>query len=67
MRRRDFLGLVGAALWGPPALADRAAREALAGRAGGGVATWLLIPMDDVQSNHLKAYGVTYRVLERGG
>jgi len=23
--------------------------------------------MDDVQSDHLKAYGVTYRVLERGG
>jgi hypothetical protein len=25
-----------------------------------------MIPMDDVQSDHLKAYGVTYRVLERG-
>jgi hypothetical protein len=29
-------------------------------------APWYLIPMDDVQSDHLKAYGVTYRVLERG-
>ena len=30
-------------------------------------ATWLLIPMDDEQSNHLKAYGVTFRALQRGG
>jgi len=30
-------------------------------------AAWLLIPMDDRQGDHLKAYGVTYRVLERGG
>ncbi|HEY7028801.1 MAG TPA: hypothetical protein VH438_14395 [Gemmatimonadales bacterium] len=29
-------------------------------------APWYLIPMDDAQSDHLKAYGVTYRVLERG-
>ncbi len=29
-------------------------------------ATWLLIPMDDKQSNHLKAYGITYWVLENG-
>ncbi|MBI2072641.1 MAG: asparagine synthetase B [Gemmatimonadetes bacterium] len=27
----------------------------------------LLVPMDDAQSNHLKAYGVTYRALQRGG
>jgi hypothetical protein len=27
----------------------------------------LLIPMDDRQPNHLKAYGVTYRAIERGG
>jgi len=26
----------------------------------------LLIPMDDVQSDHLKAYGVTYRVVQAG-
>ncbi len=30
-------------------------------RAGG-----LLVPMDHTQSDHLKAYGVTFRVLERG-
>jgi hypothetical protein len=29
-------------------------------------AQWLLVPMDDVQSDHLKAYGVTYAVLSRG-
>ena len=27
----------------------------------------LLIPMDDAQSDHLKAYGVTYRVIQAGG
>jgi len=32
-----------------------------------GMASYLLIPMeDDVQTNHLKAYGVTYWVLEKG-
>lgn len=27
----------------------------------------LLVPMDDAQSDHLKAYGVTYRVIQAGG
>ncbi len=27
----------------------------------------LLVPMDDAQANHLKAYGLTYRMLKRGG
>ncbi len=31
-----------------------------------GLAQDILIPMDDVQSDHLKAYGVAYWVLERG-
>ncbi len=56
MRRRDFLG----------ALAGGAAAARLDGwrlPAAG----WFLIPMDDSQADHLKAYGVTYRVLERGG
>jgi len=30
-------------------------------------AEWLLVPMDRRQTNHLKAYGVTFRTLERGG
>ena len=29
-------------------------------------AAWLLIPMDDTQKNHLKAYGVAYWVLNKG-
>ncbi|MGN0033052.1 MAG: asparagine synthetase B [Candidatus Limimorpha sp.] len=29
------------------------------------VAAYLLIPMDDAQTNHLKAYGVAYWILER--
>ena len=28
-------------------------------------AAYLLIPMDETQSNHLKAYGIAYWVLER--
>ncbi len=63
MKRRDFLRHAGGA--------------GMAGVAGGFLfrvmpqprptAAWLLIPMDDRQGDHLKAYGVTYRVLERGG
>ena len=30
-------------------------------------APWLLIPMDDAQTDHLKAYGVAFRLLQRGG
>jgi hypothetical protein len=37
-----------------------------AGRHGTG-APWLLVPMDDAQSDHLKAYGLAFRLLERGG
>ncbi len=29
-------------------------------------AQWLLVPMDDQQSNHLKAYGLTYGALKAG-
>ncbi|HEX5634908.1 MAG TPA: hypothetical protein VFX50_16810 [Gemmatimonadales bacterium] len=29
-------------------------------------AAWLLVPMDDVQADHLKAYGVAYRAVARG-
>jgi len=29
-------------------------------------APWLLVPMDDAQSDHLKAYGLAYRALKRG-
>lgn len=30
-------------------------------------AAQILIPMDEKQTNHLKAYGITYNVLDRGG
>jgi hypothetical protein len=30
-------------------------------------AAYMLIPMDDAQKDHLKAYGITYWVIERGG
>jgi hypothetical protein len=58
MKRRDFIaGLAAAA-----ATLDPAARLlASAGQAG-----WLLVPMDDAQSDHLKAYGLTYRAVQRG-
>ncbi len=34
---------------------------------GNGAAPWLLVPMDDAQSDHLKAYGLAFRLLERSG
>ncbi len=30
------------------------------------ISQYILIPMDDVQTDHLKAYGVVYRALQRG-
>jgi len=29
-------------------------------------AAWLLVPMDETQKNHLKAYGIAYYALGRG-
>ncbi len=62
MKRRDFLGALGAPLvfgLGSPGLRRFSGLRSFS-------APWLLVPMDDVQTDHLKAYGVTYRVLERG-
>ncbi len=59
MRRRDFLRSASGALAVAPLLD-------LPGRWMGG-APWLLVPMDDTQADHLKAYGVVFRLLERGG
>lgn len=67
MIRREFLGVLSAMVVGS---ADRRlAGVRLAGTAptvGEAVAAGLLVPMDDRQSNHLKAYGIAYRALERG-
>jgi hypothetical protein len=62
MKRRAFLRSTGLGLFAASPLAKWAASQSFAGSAA-----WLLIPMDDSQSDHLKAYGVTFRVLERGG
>jgi len=57
MKRRTFLvgGLAAAAAGSVPSRLV----------AGGFRASWLLVPMDETQSDHLKAYGLTFRVLER--
>lgn len=55
MRRRAFVAWATAALVTPP-------RPVRARRGANG----LLVPMDDRQTDHLKAYGVAFRALERG-
>jgi hypothetical protein len=60
VHRRDFV-LRGA---GALALLSPLGRRLYA---AGSAAPWLLVPMDDRQTDHLKAYGVTFRVLQRGG
>jgi hypothetical protein len=61
MKRREFVWRAGAGLAAlHPALVWP--RRLLASSA----APWLLVPMDDAQNDHLKAYGVTYRALKRG-
>ena len=59
MKRREFLARGGAGMLALSPIASL-------GRIGS-VAPWLLVPMDDAQSDHLKAYGLTYRLLDRGG
>ena len=62
MRRREFLGTVGGGL-----IYGLGGVRGLGRVRRAGLAPWLLIPMDDAQTDHLKAYGLTFRVLERGG
>ena len=58
MKRREF---VSRACAGVVALSP-----ALSWTTRYGAAPWLLVPMDDAQSDHLKAYGLAYRALKRG-
>jgi hypothetical protein len=53
MKRRDFVALSAAAMMRPRFVRSR-------------MAPWLLVPMDDRQTDHLKAYGLAFRALERG-
>lgn len=69
MKRREFLeaaarqsGSAAGLLLLPSVLS-----RALDDRASARQTTSLLIPMDRAQSNHLKAYGVVFRALKRGG
>jgi len=62
MKRRDFVGTVGRAV-------GLTAGASLFGFRPSGrlaVSPSLLIPMDDSQSDHLKAYGLAYRVIGTG-
>ena len=59
MKRRDFVRVLGAGAlggFGSPVLRRLTLSSA----------AQLLIPMDDSQSDHLKAYGLTYRVIGAG-
>ncbi|HKP29651.1 MAG TPA: hypothetical protein VJU15_09605 [Gemmatimonadales bacterium] len=53
MKRREFVALGAAAMMRPRFVRHR-------------MAPWLLVPMDDRQADHLKAYGLAFRALERG-
>ena len=62
-RTRCSRGFVGALRW---LLAAFPAPAAVAAGAEEAFAQLLLVPMDHAQADHLKAYGLTYRMLERG-
>ena len=59
MKRRRFVETVGGV-----AASTVGLRAPLGGRSHR--ATWVLVPMDGEQNNHLKAYGVVYRAIQRG-
>ena len=61
MDRREFLSAL------PAAALLTAGRAARPGGALPWLGTSLLVPMDDSQANHLKAYGVAFHAIERGG
>jgi len=62
VKRRTFVESVGRF-----AVGTRLALLAPFGRARRGFDASLLVPMDEAQSDHLKAYGLTYRAIQAGG
>ncbi len=58
MKRRTFLEI------GAGSMAAAVRPRGFAGRRA---ADYLLVPMDEGQADHLKAYGLTFRLLERAG
>jgi hypothetical protein len=58
MKRREFVSRVSAGL--------AALSPALSRPRHWPSASWLLVPMDESQTDHLKAYGLTFRALKRG-
>ena len=64
MKRRPAAGRRGFGVARCAALALLAVLATLPAPVG---AQQLLIPMDGAQNNHLKAYGITFRALQRGG
>ena len=61
MKRREFISRAGVGLAGlHPALGWP---RRWVGRTA---SPWLLVPMDEAQADHLKAYGLAYRALKRG-
>jgi hypothetical protein len=58
MKRREFVARACAGV--------AAVTPALSWTRRGSLAPYILVPMDDGQTDHLKAYGLTYRVLKRG-
>jgi hypothetical protein len=65
VKRRGFLGLLGG-VPGLGALAGTPVRRC-AGTPEPRYAGTLLVPMDDAQTNHLKAYGIAYAAIARTG
>jgi hypothetical protein len=63
MKRREFVRTLGTGLAAASPVVAPILRLGLGERRA---ARWLLVPMDEAQSDHLKAYGLTYRALERG-
>ena len=68
MKRREFFEAVGrtGGLAVGARLLDWLPVDLVTARPPDRLAAQLLVPMDDAQSDHLKAYGITYRVVQAG-